>query len=215
MEHNLELRKFAVSSIRELGLVIEEAQTEYFLQYLNHLIEWNKTVNLTSITDPHEIISKHFVDSLLALATTNFSKNCSVLDVGSGGGFPGIPLKIMRPDINMILVEPVQKKCSFLNSVIGLLKLRDISTFNGTIEQYAKWPDRHTIDMAVIRALKYEHIREHIQLLLPSKGQVILYRTEPINKEEIGDCFHIVNETSHMLPQGSGKRVITAIEKNT
>ena len=215
MEHNIELRKFAVSSISELGLVIEEAQTEQFLRYLNHLIEWNKTVNLTSITDPHEIIIKHFVDSLLALVTTNFPKNCSVLDVGSGGGFPGIPLKIMKPDINMILAEPVQKKCSFLNSVIGLLKLCDISTFNGTIEQYAKWPDRHSIDTVVVRALKYRQIHGHIQLLLTSKGQVVLYRTEPINKEEIGEDFHLVNEISHSLPQGFGKRVVTVIEKNS
>ena len=63
-----------------------------------------------------------------------------VLDVGSGGGFPGIPLKIVRSDIRLTLVEPIQKKCSFLNSVIGLLKLQDVSTFCGTIEQYAKQP---------------------------------------------------------------------------
>ncbi len=203
------------SSISELGLIIEEVQTEQFLRYLNHLIEWNKAVNLTSITDPHEIVVKHFVDSLLALVTTNFSNNRTVLDVGSGGGFPGIPLKIMKPDMNMILVEPVQKKCSFLNSVIGLLKLRNISIFTGTIEQYTKWPDRHAIDTIVVRALKYGQIHEHIQLLLPSRGQVFLYRTEPINKEEIGEDFHLVNEISHRLPQGSGKRVVTVIEKNS
>ncbi|NOT22405.1 MAG: 16S rRNA (guanine(527)-N(7))-methyltransferase RsmG [Nitrospiraceae bacterium] len=215
MEHNLELRKLTFHSIRELGLEITEEQTEQFLRYLNHLVEWNKTVNLTSITDPHEIIIKHFVDSLLALTTTNFSKNCTVLDVGSGGGFPGIPLKIMKPDMKMILIEPVQKKCSFLNSVIGLLKLRDISTFNGTIEQYAKRSDQCSIDTVVIRALKYEQIHEYIQLLLQSKGQAVLYRTELINKEEIGDHFHIVSETFHRLPQESGKRVVTVIEKNT
>ena len=124
------------------------------MRYLTHLIEWNKTINLTSITNPEEIIVKHFVDSLASLASTSFPQNCMVLDIGSGGGFPGIPLRIMRSDIRLILVEPVQKKCSFLNSVIGLLQLQNVATFNGTIEQYARSQARSIIDMIVIRALK-------------------------------------------------------------
>ena len=215
MEHKLELQKITIRSIRELGLAIEEVHTEQFLRYLDHLVEWNKIVNLTSITEPNEIIIKHFADSLSALVATSFSKNCVVLDVGSGGGFPGIPLKIMKPDMRLVLVEPVQKKCSFLNSVVGLLKLHDVSIFNGTIEQYSKWPLRHVIDMVVVRALKYEQIQEHIKRLLSSKGRIILYRTETIQKEEIRDDFHLVNEITLMLPQGLGKRVVTVIERNT
>ena len=215
MEHKLELQKITIRSIRELGLAIEEVHTEQFLRYLDHLVEWNKIVNLTSITEPNEIIIKHFADSLSALVATSFSKNCVVLDVGSGGGFPGIPLKIMKPDMRLVLVEPVQKKCSFLNSVVGLLKLHDVSIFNGTIEQYSKWPLRHVIDMVVVRALKYEQIQGHIKKLLSSKGRIILYRTETIKKEEIRDDFHLVNEITLMLPQGLGKRVVTVIERNT
>ena len=215
MEHQLESCKFIISSAKELGLVIEEIHAEQFLRYLIHLIEWNKAINLTAIIDPHEIIIKHFVDSLAALVTTSFSKNSLVLDVGSGGGFPGIPLKIMRSDMRLVLVEPVQKKCSFLNSVIGLLKLQDVSTFNGTIEQYGKWPLRHTVDTVVIRALKYKEIQKHIPPLLTPGGKVVLYRTEAIKKDEIGEDFHLVNETTLMLPPESGRRVITVIEKNT
>ena len=215
MEHEQELREFTISSVRELGLTIGESHAEQFMRYLAHLIEWNKTINLTAIIDPKEIIIKHFVDSLVALVATSFSQNCVVLDVGSGGGFPGIPLKIVRPDMRLVLVEPVQKKCSFLNSVIGLLKLQDVSTFNGTIEQYAKRPLRHAIDTVVVRALKYEEIRKHIPALLTSKGKVVLYRTEAIKKQEIGEDFHLVNETALILPQGSGKRVVTVIEMNS
>lgn len=184
------------------------------MRYLAHLIEWNKAINLTSIIDPKEIIIKHFVDSLAALVATSFPQNCVVLDVGSGGGFPGIPLKIVRPDMRFVLVEPVLKKCSFLNSVIGLLKLQDVSTFGGTIEQYAKRSLRHVIDVVVVRALKYEEIRKPIPTLLTSKGKVVLYRTEAIKKQEIGEDFHLVNETALVLPQGSGKRVVTVIEIN-
>ena len=213
MEHELELREFAMSSIRELGLTIGEIHVEQFMRYLAHLIEWNKAINLTAIIDPKEIIIKHFVDSLTALVATSFPQNCVVLDVGSGGGFPGIPLKIVRSDMRLVLIEPVLKKCSFLNSVVGLLKLHDVSTFNGTIEQYAKWPLRHVINTVVVRALKYEEIRKHIPALLASKGKVLLYRTETINNQEIGEEFHLVSETALVLPQGSGKRVVSVLER--
>ena len=183
------------------------------MRYLAHLIEWNKTINLTAITNPNEIIIKHFIDSLGALIATSFPQNGVVLDIGSGGGFPGIPLKIVRSDMRVVLVEPVQKKCSFLNSVIGLLKLHDVSTFDGTIEQYAKWPLRHVIDTVVVRALKYDEIRKYIPELLISNGKIVLYRTEAIKKQEVGEEFKLVNETALTLPQGYGKRILSVIEK--
>ena len=202
-----------MSSVRELGLTIGDSQAEQFVRYLAHLIEWNKTINLTAIIDPKEIIIKHFVDSLTGLVATSFPQNGVVLDVGAGGGFPGIPLKIVRSDIRLVLIEPVRKKCSFLNSVIGLLKLQDVSTFDGTIEQYAKQPIRHAIDLVVVRALKYEEIRNHIPTLLTSKGKIVLYRTEAIKKQEIGEEFHLVSETAFVLPQGSGNRVVTVMDR--
>jgi 16S rRNA (guanine527-N7)-methyltransferase len=214
VEHEPELREFVISSARELGLTIGESHAEQFMRYLAHLIEWNKVINLTAIIDPKEIIIKHFVDSLVALVATSFPKNNMVLDVGSGGGFPGIPLKIVRSDLRLTLVEPVQKKCSFLNSVIGLLKLHDVSTFDGTIEQYAKRPISRVIDTVVVRALKFEKVKKHLSALLTSKGKVVLYRTSPIEKQEMGEEFHLMSETALMLPQGSGKRVVTVIERN-
>jgi 16S rRNA (guanine527-N7)-methyltransferase len=215
VEHETELREFMISSIRELGLTIGENQVEQFMCYLAHLIEWNKAINLTAIIDPKEIIIKHFVDSLVALVATSFPQNGVVLDVGSGGGFPGIPLKIVRSDMRLVLVEPIRKKCSFLNSVIGLLKLLDVSTFDGTIEQYAKRQLRPFIDTVVVRALKYEEIRKHIPALLTSKGKVVLYRTEAMKKQEIGKEFQLVSETALILPQGSGNRVVTVIERDS
>ena len=214
MEHEQELREFVASSARELGLTIEESHAEQFIRYLAHLIEWNKVINLTAIIDPKEIMIKHFVDSLVALVATSFPQHSMVLDVGAGGGFPGIPLKIVRPDLRLALVEPVQKKCSFLNSVIGLLKLHGVCTFDGTIEQYAKRPISQVIDMVVVRALKFEEIKKHISALLTSTGKVVLYRTSAIDKQEMGEEFHLVSETALMLPQGSGKRVVTVIERS-
>ena len=203
-----------ISSARELGLTISESHAEQFVRYLTHLITWNKTINLTAIIDSKEIITKHFVDSLTALVSTSFRQDSIVLDVGSGGGFPGIPLKIVRSDIQLTLVEPVQKKCSFLNSVIGLLQLRGVSTFAGTIEQYAKQALTQSIDAVVLRALKFDDIQKYIPALLTEKGKVVLYRTSVIENKEIGEEFHRLNETALLLPHGSGKRVITVLEKN-
>lgn len=214
MEHESELREFTISSVKELGLTIEEVHAEQFIRYLAHIIEWNKVINLTAIIDPKEIVIKHFIDSLIGLVATSFSQNSVVVDVGSGGGFPGIPLKIVRSDMRLVLVEPSQKKYSFLNSVIGLLKLQNVSTFCGTIEQYAKRPLSHAIDTVVVRALKYEEIRKHLPALLTSKGKVVLYRTEAIKKQEIGEEFHLVSETDLTLPQGLGRRVVTVIERH-
>ena len=213
MEHEHELREFMISSAQELGLTVSESHAEQFVRYLTHLITWNKTINLTAIIDSKEIITKHFVDSLTALVSTNFRLDSIVLDVGSGGGFPGIPLKIVRSDIQLTLVEPVQKKCSFLNSVIGLLQLRGVSTFAGTIEQYAKQALTQSIDAVVVRALKFDDIQKHIPALLTEKGKVVLYRTSVIENKEIGKYFHRFNETAFLLPHGSGKRVITVLEK--
>jgi 16S rRNA (guanine527-N7)-methyltransferase len=214
VEHELDLCKFTIRSVRELGLIIGETHADQFMRYLAHLIEWNKSINLTTIIDPKKIIIKHFVDSLVGLVATDFPKHGMVLDVGSGGGFPGIPLKIVRSDIRLTLVEPTQKKCSFLNSVIGLLKLQDVSTFCGTIEQYAKQPLSDVIDVVVVRALKYEDIGKHLPALLTSRGKVVLYRTEIIKNKDIGKEFHLVSETDFMLPERSGKRVVTVIERD-
>ena len=204
-----------INSALELGLTISESHAEQFVRYLTHLITWNKTINLTAIIDSKEIITKHFVDSLAALVSTNFRQDSIVLDVGSGGGFPGIPLKIVRSDIQLTLVEPVQKKCSFLNSVIGLLQLRGVSTFAGTIEQYAEQTLNNSIDTVVLRALKFDDVQKYIAALLTEKGKVILYRTSVIENKEIGKEFHRLNETALLLPHGSGKRVITVLEKKS
>jgi 16S rRNA (guanine527-N7)-methyltransferase len=214
VEHEQEMREFMISSASALGLTVGETQAQQFIRYLHHLLEWNKTINLTAIIKPQEIIVKHFIDSLLALITTSFSQDGVVLDVGTGGGFPGIPLKIVRPDIQLVLVEPVRKKCSFLHSVIGLLQLQNVSTFNGTIEQYVKQPLNHAIDTAVVRALKFLDIKKHLHELLASNGKVVLYRTEPLNTQEIGEKFRLVSESIHTLPYGYGERVVSVIQKN-
>ena len=100
-----------------------------FMIYLKQLKEWNKTTNLTSIVKDEEVVIKHFIDSIAAIKAENFVDGSLIFDIGSGAGFPGIPIKILRPDLRLVLVEPSKKKSSFLRYIIGLLKLRDVDIF--------------------------------------------------------------------------------------
>lgn len=202
-----------VRSVRELGLTINDSQAEQFMRYLSHLCEWNKTTNLTSIIDPEEVIIKHFLDSLLGLIATGFREQAVVVDVGSGGGFPGVPLKIIRTDMRVVLVEPTRKKCSFLNSLIGLLRLRDICVFAGTIEQYVARPVYPMVDVIVVRALKFQELRKPIYPLLTEAGKVVLYRAEPTANEDVGEDFQLIGETEFVLPHESGTRVVSVLSK--
>lgn len=103
------------------GLSLTRQQCEYFDTYSNFLLEYNEKVNLTAITDPNEMVIKHFVDSILPLALTEISQGASLIDVGTGAGFPGIPLKIMRPDIRLTLLDSLNKRLVFLKELSALL----------------------------------------------------------------------------------------------
>lgn len=117
---------------REVGVQLGDSQAESFWLYLQELLEWNRTVNLTAVTDPVDIIIKHFVDSLTPLPY--LASSTSLLDVGSGAGFPGIPLKIAAPHLRLCLVDSQRRKVSFLKHIIRTLNLRDVTVVHGRVE---------------------------------------------------------------------------------
>lgn len=117
---------------REIGVRLSAPQAELFWLYLQELLEWNRTFPLTAVTDPADIVIKHFVDSLSPLPYLQTLTN--VLDIGSGAGFPGIPLKIATPELRLSLVDASRKKVSFLKQVIRTLKLRDVAVRHGRVE---------------------------------------------------------------------------------
>lgn len=212
MEHQKELRDFMVAGAASIGLSLASRHVDQFMIYIQELIRWNKKINLTGIDRPKEIIVKHFVDSLAALNACNFPLNSVVIDVGSGAGFPGIPLKIVREDFELILVEPVHKKSSFLKSIIGLLNLDNASTYDGTVQEYVKGPSKTLADLVVVRAVKVNEIISSMKELLHQGGRAVLYRVESINHAEIGMNFTITKELSFALPFGYGRRVISVVE---
>ena len=201
-----------VAGAASIGLSLASHHVDQFMIYIQELMRWNKKINLTGIDRPKEIIVKHFVDSLAALNACTIPLNSVVIDVGSGAGFPGIPLKIVRKDFGLILVEPIHKKSSFLKSLIGLLNLENASTFDGTVQEYVQAPSKTLADLIVVRAVKFSEINSSMKELLHQSGRAILYRVESINPAEIGSNFTITKELSFALPFGYGRRVISVVE---
>jgi len=153
-----------------------------FNLYLKELLEWNKKFNLTSITDPEEIKLKHFEDSLSILQSLHLI-NESVVDVGTGAGFPGIPLKIACPQIKLTLIESRQKKVAFLKHIVSLLKLQDVEIIWGRAEEVAK-EKREVFDLAVARALaKLNILSEYCLPLVKTNGLFVAYKDKAVEKE--------------------------------
>ena len=213
MEHERALREFLVASTKRLGISLTEQQTSQFLAYLSQLLTWNKTINLTSITDPYEIISKHFVDSLTALGAFKFPSQSVVVDVGSGAGFPGIPLKIVQSDLRLVLVEPSQKKCSFLHSIVGALKLEQVSIYPGEIQRYAAQEPCPLTDVILLRALRFDEIADPAALILKPTGHLLLYRTEKVDQQP-SQAFRVESNHDFVLPMNHGSRVVTVLARS-
>lgn len=116
----MDIRSELIEKSRRLGIEIQQEQADKFQIYLDTLLEWNKKINLTAITDPHEAVVKHFVDSLTILKTVELPRG-KIIDVGTGAGFPGVPLKIMRPDIELTLLDGLNKRLNFLRALSNQL----------------------------------------------------------------------------------------------
>jgi 16S rRNA (guanine527-N7)-methyltransferase len=145
-----------VSGAQAIGLSLNKVQMEQFEVYYHELVEWNSRINLTAIIDIENVQVKHFLDSLTLMPVIKERKSgdCRIIDVGSGAGFPGIPLKIAVPDIKITLLEATAKKVLFLEYIIKELELADVEVINGRAEEAAQKPEyRERFDVAVSRAV--------------------------------------------------------------
>jgi 16S rRNA (guanine527-N7)-methyltransferase len=199
-------------SSAEIGVTLSIEQVQQFMVYLEQLQIWNQSFNLTRITLNDEIIIKHFVDSLAALQAEDVKVGARFLDVGTGAGFPGIPLKLARLDINMTLVEPVVKKVSFLRFIIGLLRLENIDIFDGTLEKFMNERMPYgSFDYLATRALKHGLILKDGQKLLRQGGKAILFSSQPIPLPDLSSNWSLLREHTFQLQKGYGQRVISIV----
>ena len=143
-----------VKKCSDLGISLSDKQIEQFLNYYELLVEWNSFMNLTAITDFDEVILKHFVDSISLCKYISFQHGDTLIDIGTGAGFPGIPIKIICPDCKITLLDSLNKRINFLNTVIEQLHLTDIITIHGRAEDIAKTKEhRENYNYAISRAV--------------------------------------------------------------
>lgn len=137
----------------ENEILLNEVQLEKFEAYARILVEWNEKINLTAITEPKEIAVKHFIDSLTVLKAFKIKKNSSMIDVGTGAGFPSIPLKIVRDDINLTLLDSLNKRINFLNQLCDSLDIKAETIHSRAEDAGRSKPYRESFDIAVSRAV--------------------------------------------------------------
>lgn len=173
-------KELLINGIKELGLEIANQQVEQFFQYYDMLVETNKVMNLTSIVELDEVIIKHFIDSLLVVKTVDINKIHTMIDVGTGAGFPGIPLKIMFPHLKVTLLDSLNKRLIFLNNVIKKLGLKYISTIHGRAEDFGKDINyREKYDICVSRAVaNLSTLSEYCIPFIVKGGRFISYKSE-------------------------------------
>lgn len=203
---------------------LSERQLNQFYLYYELLIKWNEVMNLTAITEMNQVVTKHFIDSLSLikivdnLASTGFS----IIDIGTGAGFPGIPLKIAFPNIKITLLDSLNKRVRFLDEVIGKLNLEDIETVHGRAEDLGRDKKyRESFDLCVSRAVA--NLSTLIEYCLPfvkKDGLFISYKSGKI-EEELSQAKtalkilggEIMNTITFQLPRADGERCLIKIKK--
>ena len=181
---NYDLTKFK-AGCEALNIELTEEQYRQFITYYEMLVEKNKVMNLTAITEYEEVIEKHFLDSLSLIKVIELDNDLSVLDLGTGAGFPGIPLKIAFPKLNVLLMDSLNKRINFLQEVIDALGLENIAAVHGRAEEMARKKEyRENFDLCVSRAVaNLASLSEYCIPFVKENGCFISYKSGEIEEE--------------------------------
>lgn len=208
------------SYLEKIEIELNKEQVKKLYLYMELLIEWNDKMNLTAIIEPKEIILKHFVDSLTI--AKYIKDEAKVIDIGTGAGFPGIPLKIYRPDLKITLLDSLNKRLKFLDEVINELKLSDIETIHSRAEELGKnFEYREKFDVATSRAVaNLSTLSEYLLPFVKIKGNCICMKSTNIEDEiehakKAIDILggRIVENVTFNLPESDLNRRLIIFEK--
>ncbi len=172
---------------KKLGISLTEKQEQQFLNYYRLLLDWNSRVNLTAITEYSDVMRKHFLDSLCLVQLSNLDTNKihRVIDVGTGAGFPGIPLKIIFPDVQLVLLDSLNKRIKFLEALTDELGLKAVTAVHGRAEEYGRKKEyREQFDLCVSRAVaNLAVLSEYCIPLVRTNGDFVAYKSGKIQEE--------------------------------
>ena len=171
-----------IEALKNLNIQLTDKQLEQLNQYYRLLVEWNKVMNLTGITEEKEVYLKHFYDSLTIARIIDLKKESTLCDIGSGAGFPGMVLKIAYPDLKITLVDSLQKRITFLNEVVKQLDLKDIELVHARAEDFAK-NNREKYDVVTARAVAPINILIEYCLPLAKVGKYFVPMKGNISRE--------------------------------
>lgn len=215
----MQINKF-IEELRKINIDINENQLNQLNMYYELLIEWNQKINLTGITDKAEVYLKHFYDSATLNKIIDLSKLESLCDVGTGAGFPGIVLKILFPNIKVVLLDSLNKRLLFLNEVIKKLKLKDISTVHCRAEEYGV-NHREEFDVVTARAVAPLNILSEYCIPMVKVGKNFIAMKSNISQEiiNIDNVLKKLDSTiesiiEFQLPVENSKRTLISIKKN-
>lgn len=220
------------NDLKELHIELSDNQVDQFITYYELLTEWNSFMNLTAITDFDEVCKKHFIDSISLIKAKedifyNLGKALekdaiTIIDVGTGAGFPGIPLKIVFPNLEVILLDSLNKRVKFLNEVISKLQLKGIAAVHGRAEDFARKEDyRNNFDLALSRAVaNMSTLSEYCIPFVKTEGLFIPYKSEKIT-EELANANKalsilggvITKQIEYTLPESNYYRNLVIIQK--
>jgi 16S rRNA methyltransferase gidB len=217
---NAILREFLVRTAAAAGADLTLEDVEKFSKYGDLLLEWNKIMNLTAVTDEREIVLKHYIDSITILPYLDRICCKTFIDIGTGAGFPGIPVKILRPDINVVLLDSLGKRVNFLNIVISELGLKEIRAVHMRAEDGGRAPEfREKFDCAAARAVAPMNILlEYCMPFVKKNGHFIAMKGNAEEEsyenalQELGGKVEL--EDVFTLPESDFARRIICVKKN-
>ena len=186
-----------IEEVNKLGINLTQTQLDQLEKYYNLLIEWNEKINLTRIVEKEDVYLKHFYDSLTLIKVIDLSKDLSLIDVGTGAGFPGIVLKIVFPNLHITLLDSLQKRITFIDEVIKKLNLIDIKTVHDRAEDYAK---NHREEYDIVTSRAVANLRVLSELCIPMvKVNGYFIPLKATIEEELNDSKDIIHKLSGKL----------------
>lgn len=204
--------------LKKLNIELTEKQENQLEQYYQMLIETNKITNLTRITEKEEVYLKHFYDSLTITKVEDLTKDLTLIDIGTGAGFPGLVLKIVFPNLKITLLDSLNKRIDFLNQVINKLELKDIKTIHSRIEDYKE----EQFDIVTSRAVAKTNILLELSCRLPkTNGHFIFLKSEITEELQESDNalkqlkLQLIQKEEFTLPIENSKRTIIKIKKTS